>query len=199
MNCIAVYGVKGSFSEAAALFFARGFADFRLAYFTEFYQIADAFGRGDIDYAVIPTENSTVGAVAGAKEFIAGLGFGAKTGHGDAGNKGGAGIVADFWQPIIHALMGKHGAKIDNIREVTSHEQALNQCRETLKKINPDLKLTPFDDTAAAAEFVATGARADIAAIAHERCAEIYGLCVLKTAINDNPNNRTHFVAIKRG
>jgi len=178
---IGCYGTCGSYTEAAIQKWFGDF-DFSVAYFTTFTEIADAFRSGTITHAVVPVKNSTVGAVVGAEEFL-------RTGKYE--------IKAEFWMPIVHSLLCKPNVKPHEIREVISHEQALGQCKNTVQKFLPGVKVTPFDDTARAAEYLARSKRRDICAIAHERCAKIFGLEILKCGAQDRADNKTKFLVLQ--
>ena len=75
-----------------------------------------------------------------------------------------------------------------------SHTQALGQCRGTLRKLG--LKPVPEADTAGSARMVAESDDATIAAIASRLAAEIYGLKILKSDIEDEAHNTTRFVIL---
>jgi len=185
---VACYGLRGSYTEMATKHYFK--SNCEIVYMTTFGEIKNALTSGAVEMAVIPIENSTVGAVAGADEIAKDTQFTQ---------------IADFWLPIIHALMAKHGVKLNGIREILSHPQALSQCSKTIESMaqlglfqvqNP--QITPFRDTAGSAEFISTAVRHDIASIAPAPCAQLYGLDILRTALNDNPHNKTHFVVMKK-
>jgi chorismate mutase/prephenate dehydratase len=111
-------------------------------------------------------------------------------------------IVRSIRLKIDHHLVAPKGVKLEDIREVVSHEQALAQCDKYLvglsKKLGADINQTQFNNTAAAAEMVANSGRKDIAAICSRRCVEQYNLAYLEENIQDNPNNFTRFICISK-
>jgi prephenate dehydratase len=105
-------------------------------------------------------------------------------------------IVGETYQRIIHCLLANPGACLDQISRVYSHPQALEQCESFL--ITLGAEPVPTRDTAGAARFVREGGHLEEGAIAHEACAKIYGLDLLKKSIETNANNATRFVIISR-
>lgn len=105
-------------------------------------------------------------------------------------------ILATYTHRVNHALCVAPGKTIKSIKKVISHPQALGQCSKFLHEHK--LQQERFDDTAAAAQHVAENPDAGYAAICSERAAEIYGLKVLKKAVQDDPQNRTRFLLVKK-
>ena len=105
-------------------------------------------------------------------------------------------IVGETYQRIIHCLLANPGACLDQIRRVYSHPQALEQCEIFLTTLGAEP--IPTRDTAGAARFVREGGHLEEAAIAHEACAQIYGLDLLKKSIETNAKNATRFIIISR-
>lgn len=98
--------------------------------------------------------------------------------------------------PIRHYLLGVPGAELSDIKEVYSHPQALDQCREFLEPYR--FSQVPYLNTALAAEFVAKSGDVTKAAIASAETAELYGLSVLKKNINTSKENTTRFIVVSR-
>ena len=86
---------------------------------------------------------------------------------------------------------------MSDIKEVVSHEQALNQRSDFLATLK-GVKVTKIDNTALAAKYVSESGRDDIAAISSKDCADIYNLAVLSYNIQNNDNNYTRFICISR-
>lgn len=98
---------------------------------------------------------------------------------------------------INHNLLVKKGVKFEEIKEIISHEQALQQCSDFLKDL-PNVKVTIFGNTATAAKYVAESDRKDIAAISSIDCASIYNLDVVKEDVQNHENNYTKFICISK-
>ncbi|MDR0855339.1 MAG: prephenate dehydratase, partial [Christensenellaceae bacterium] len=138
--------------------------------------------KGLCTYGVLPLENSTAGSVNAVYDLMKKYNFR---------------IVKSLRLPVKHCLLVNKGAKLSDIKEITSHEQALSQCAEYLKKFK-DCKITPDENTAVAAQRLVLSGRTDLAVIASEKSGEIYGLSALESGINDNPGNYTRFILIAK-
>ncbi|MCL1843410.1 MAG: chorismate mutase [Defluviitaleaceae bacterium] len=187
---VACQGVEGSFAELAA---GRLFPQPAIQYMKTYDSVFSAIENGFCDYGVLPLENSTAGSVNKVYRAMQNHNFR---------------IVRSARLKIDHNLVVPKGVKLEDIREVVSHEQALAQCDENLKKLNEainkksvekvELHQTQYNNTAAAAEMVASGKRRDIAAICSRRCIEQYNLDCLHKDFQDNPNNFTRFICISK-
>ena len=91
--------------------------------------------------------------------------------------------------------MGIKGSKLDDIKEVYSHPQGLEQSMEFLKGYK-QWKLLPYKSTSKSAELVKNKKDKTLAAIASDKAADIYGLEILRKNVNSNANNTTRFVVI---
>lgn len=171
-------GVKGSFSEEALLeYFGENVDSHNVA---EFEDVFKALRNNEIDYGILPIENSSTGGIIEVYDLLRKYGFF---------------IVGERTIKVTHNLLGVKGAKIEDIKEVYSHSQALQQSSEFLKYY-PEWKCIPYRNTAASAEFVKNENRKEKAAIASTKAGEIYGLDVIKHDINYNKNNYTRFIVI---
>jgi prephenate dehydratase len=130
-------------------------------------------------YAMIPIENSVAGRVADIHHLLP-----------DAGLF----IVGEHFLRVRHQLMALPGATLETIKSVLSHTQALGQCRNTLRRLG--LKPVPEADTAGSARIVSQQKELSLAAIASSLAAEIYGLKILKSDIEDEAHNTTRFVIL---
>ena len=173
---VAFQGAPGAFSHEACV--ALRPWDEAVAFET-FAETLDALRTGDCDTALIPIENSTIGAVEPAATLVRESGFP---------------VLADVWRPIRHALMAVPGARLSDIKSVESHPIALDQCRDTLAGLGVEI-VTAFD-TAGAARDVAEAGDATRAALAPMAAAEVYGLSILRNDLQDSPDNRTRFVLL---
>jgi chorismate mutase/prephenate dehydratase len=95
-------------------------------------------------------------------------------------------------------LLAKEGAKLGDIKEIFTQEQAVSQCAAYLKSLGKDIKITPLANTALAAKMVAESERNDIAAIASYACSTIYNLNCLARSVQDHANNYTRFICISK-
>ena len=97
---------------------------------------------------------------------------------------------------ISHNLLARPGVHLKDIREVVSHNQALSQCAGYLERLG--VATTVCENTARAAELVASSSRTDIAALSSLACANVYGLSALARGVQDSDANYTRFVVIAR-
>lgn len=140
--------------------------------------IFDAVGRGDVDFGVVPVENSTEGVIAiTLDQFI----------------ESEVQICAETFVPIQHNLLSR-ATDIADVRQVYSMFQATGQCREWIRKHLGGVPLIDVTTTARGAELASR--EPDTAAIANLTAAEEYGLNVLAENIEDNPRNYTRFWVI---
>jgi prephenate dehydratase len=106
----------------------------------------------------------------------------------------GLSIIGEYFLTIRHCLLG-HG-RVDEVREVMSHPQALGQCRKWLR--DRSIRPVAYADTAAAAAYIADQPQPGMAAIAPELAASLYGLDVLARQISDEAHNITRFVVLAK-
>jgi len=147
------------------------------------HEVFDRVGRGTVDGAVIPIENSLAGSVAEHFDLLLG-----REVH----------IAREFRLRIVHNLIALPSTKLRDVRRVFSHPVALDQCRDLFAK-NPRLEPVPFYDTAGSVKHVVTEGLRDAAGIASRRAAEVYAGKILKAGIEDDKKNFTRFFQIKRG
>jgi chorismate mutase/prephenate dehydratase len=177
---VACQGVEGAYSEEAATkLFPRG----NLMFFKTFEAVFDAVENGFCRYGVVPIENSSNGPVKATYELL---------------HKKNVKIVKSDRLFIRHELLALPGTRLEDIKEIRSHEQALGQCSEFLKKIGSKAVVKPFPNTAMAAKSVADGKDSTVAAIAsHSGCA-LYGLECIAEDIQNSDNNYTRFICISK-
>jgi len=177
---VACQGVEGAYSQIAC---ERLFKRPSIMYFKSFDGVFSAIESGFCRYGVIPVENSTAGSVDRVYDLM--------TKHKFC-------IVKSVRLKVDHNLMAKHGTKLENVKEIFSHEQAIHQCAEFLAKLGKDVKVTACENTAAAAKAVAESERDDVAALCSRSCAELYSLRCLASNVQDRENNYTRFLCISR-
>ncbi|RYG60573.1 MAG: prephenate dehydratase [Alphaproteobacteria bacterium] len=143
---------------------------------------ADAIAKvesGEVDGAVLPVENSTMGRISDIHALLPQTPLQ---------------IVGEFYLPINHCLIGLKSAEISDIKLVISQSPAIQQCLKTLKTMG--LAHENYIDTAGSAKLVAEKADPSLAALASSLAAEEYGLKVLKSPMNDLVNNTTRFLIL---
>ena len=171
-------GVPGAYAHSAA---KRLYPEAECVGYSGFEAAYRAVESGEADCAVLPLENSYAGEVGSVMDLLF---------NGSLYING----VMDL--PVRHALLGCPGAEMDGIRKVYSHPQALGQCAEYIRRHG--WKTAECDNTALAAKRVLEDGDPGIAAIASEETAELYGLKLLESGINDTANNTTRFAALSR-
>jgi len=176
---VACQGVEGAYSQIAC---EKIFKSPFIMYFKNFDGVFQAIDQGLCQYGILPIENSTAGSVKKVYDLMIHHNFS---------------IVRTFRMKVDHNLIANRGAKIAEIKEIYSHEQAINQCSEYLKNLS-GVKIIPVENTAVAAEMVAKSGRLDVAAISSHVCEELYGLKSLADSIQDKGNNRTRFICISK-
>ena len=175
---VACQGVEGAYSQIAA---ERLFRSPNIMFFNDWEKVFSAIEAGMCRYGVIPIENSTAGSVKKVYDLMISRNFK---------------IVRTVRIKIDHSLLANKGAKLSEIKEIFSHEQAISQCSAFLSSLGPDVKITRVENTAKAAQMVAESGRTDVASISSRSCAIQYGLETLASAIQDNGNNHTRFICI---
>lgn len=183
---IGIMGAKGSFSEQAGEVYLRqeNLTDGELLPLISAEAVLNALEDGSIDKGIFPIENSNGGIVIEAVHAMAKHRFT---------------IERMFDHDVHHMLLVKPGVTAAHIKTITSHDQALKQCRMYLKRAWPKIEIEEFKDTAAAAKALHDGELADTTAvIAPRRCADLYGLEILEESIQDLKFNFTTFVVATR-
>ena len=176
---VACQGVEGAYSQQAC---DKLFSLPNIMYFKRFEGVFQAIDSGLCEYGVLPLENSSYGSVTEVHDLMRKYRFS---------------IVRSVRLKIDHRLLAKPGVKLEEIREVVSHEQAIGQCSEFLKTLK-GVKVTVCENTAMAAQMVSQSDRKDIAAISAPVCAALYGLSILKTDISNSDSNFTRFICISK-
>jgi len=176
---IACQGVEGANSQVACdRLFPRG----NIVYFKSFAGVVSAVESGLCKFGVLPIENSSNGSVRKVYELL-------------QDHK--LSIVRSTRLCIRHELLALPGAKLEDITEIYSHEQAIGQCSKYLNSLN-GVRVIPSDNTAIAAKMVAESGNPHAAAISSHPCAELYGLKCINDHIQDSENNYTRFICISK-
>ena len=175
-------GPVGTFTHEAL----RTQADLVAGTIVEYPTIGDALGAvtaGEVDLAVVPLENAIEGTVSAT---VDGLIF-----------ENSLLIEREIVLPIQLHLMTSPGVALGDVTDVWSYSHALAQCRTFLQQSLPGVPTKISASTADAARIVAeTGG--SLAAVAPAIAAEIYGLEIVATDIEDHEGNATRFVVVGR-
>ena len=176
---VACQGVEGAYSQYAC---EKLFETPNIMYMNTFEGVFNAIDKGLCKYGILPIENSTAGSVNAIYDLMM---------------KYDAHIVRSVRVKVDHNLLVKKGTKLKDIKEIVSHEQAINQCSEYIKSLG-DVKVTVFENTAMAAKYVAESDRKDIAALSSRACASLYNLECIAHSVQDKGNNFTRFICISK-
>ena len=176
---VACQGVEGAYSQIAC---EKLFNTPNIMYFNNFEGVFSAIENGMCEYGVLPIENSTAGSVNRIYDLMV---------------QHNCYVVRSARQKIDHSLLAKKGTKLSDIKEIFSHEQAINQCPGFLKTL-PKVKVTVVENTAIAAKMVSESDRTDVAALSSRSCASLYGLDCLAASVQDKGNNYTRFICISK-
>lgn len=182
---IGVSGDRGSFSEMAALAYAKKHRmKAIISYLINMERVLRALEKGEIDLGIFPVVNSKGGLVQAAFEAMGRHLFN---------------LADEVWLDVRQNLLVKKGVKKSEIKIITSHPQVISQCERYLLKEFPKVKLVDYEDTAKAARDLSKGKLSrKTAVIASALCAKIYGLKVLQPNIQDNHPNLTTFIVVKK-
>lgn len=176
---VACQGVEGAYSQIAC---EKLFNTPNIMYFHNFEGVFSAIENGMCEYGILPIENSTAGSVNRIYDLMA---------------KHNCYVVRSVRLKVDHNLLAKPATRLEDIREIFSHEQAVNQCADFLKTM-PNAKVTVMENTALAAKTVAESERTDVAALSSHSCASLYGLNCLASSVQDKGNNYTRFICISK-
>ncbi|QDC44231.1 prephenate dehydratase [Methylophilus medardicus] len=178
---IAFLGPLGTYSEEAAL---KQFGEGRQAVvcgsIDEVFRTVEA---GQADYAVVPVENSTEGAVGITLDLLLSSPLQ---------------VIGEVTLPVHHCLLSAQ-QDIRQISHVFSHAQSLSQCHEWLNKHLPTAEREAVTSNARAAQMIhelVASQGTFAAAIASKRAAELFDLHVLAENIEDDPKNTTRFLVL---
>ena len=176
---IAIQGEMGSFSHEAARRMAPGSTIVPCARSAEVF---DRVGRGSVDAAVIPIENSLAGSV---------------TEHFDLLLARKVFIEREFRLRIVHNLIALPSVRREDLRRVYSHPVALERCRDFFRR-NRKVEPVPFYDTAGSVKHVVENRLRDAAGIAGRQAAKAYRGRSLAAGIEDDKRSFTRFFLIRR-
>jgi prephenate dehydratase len=177
---IAHLGPVGTNAETAALIYLKWLSqetnsECTLCPYSTISQALEASAIGQVDYAVVPVENSIEGSVTVTLDTLWRLDR--------------LRIQHALVLPISHALLS-NAQSFHEIQKVYSHPQALAQCQSWLAEFIPSAELIPANSTTEALQYLEDRS---IGVISAPRAAQLYNLPMLAHPINDYPDNYTRF------
>jgi prephenate dehydratase len=175
---IAYQGVQGAYSEQAC---KNACGDYETIACDTFHEAMWLVEQGNADLAMIPLENSTAGRVEEIYRLIPKMAL-----H----------VIGEHFEPVVHCLLALAEVKLEDLKYVASHPQALAQCHHNILSLG--LKAEAKLDTAGAAKELAGSKDIQRAAIASKLAADIYGLQVLREHFEDKSGNTTRFFILSK-
>jgi chorismate mutase / prephenate dehydratase len=175
---IGYQGMPGAYSEIAAIQFF-GDETQKIAYNNFRDMISDAHD-GKIDYAMLPIENSTTGAITRALDLVKDYEVY---------------MVGETFVKVNHCLIVFEETEFHDLKTIYSHPEALKQCDDFFDQ-HPNINKVAYLDTAKSVEYILQLGDKSAGALASIRAAEIYGMKILMEDMQDNQNNITRFGVI---
>nr|WP_290666080.1 prephenate dehydratase [Ardenticatena sp.] len=180
---VAFQGERGAYSEGASMqYFGQQEKTVEPVPCSSFEAAFEALEQGRVDRAVLPIENSLAGSIHRNYDLL--------LRHINVH------IVGEINYRVRHNLLALPGVRMEDVRRVLSHPQALAQCEGFLTRMHFAREATY--DTAGSAKRLREENLRDAAAIASMRAAEVYDLVVLASNIEDDPENYTRFLVLAR-
>lgn len=177
---VAYQGERGAYSEdAVAALFGDAVEPLPCLEFRDAFEAVDT---GQATHAVVPVENSIEGTVAQVNDLLL---------------EHDLTVAGEVIMVVDHCLIANPKAKLEHIKVVYSHPQALGQCRRFLSR-HPVWKQVPAYDTAGSVKMIRERGRKDEAAIASRRSARIYGMKVLAEGVQTDHENYTRFFVVEK-
>ena len=178
-NKVAFQGERGAFSEIAAIkFFGSSIEPVLCKTFEEIFK---KISCKEADYGLLPIENSQTGGINEAHDLLLQQELFA---------------VGEVKLKVEHCLITKDEINFKLIKKVYSHPQALAQCEGFLSKNLPHCQIIPVYDTAGSVKMISNLKKNNVAAIASNWAAELYGLKIMRKGIQDNKHNYTRFLVL---
>lgn len=176
---IAFQGEPGAYSEAAALQFAP---DAEVLPRASFDEVFAAVSSGAATHGILPMENSIGGSIHRNYDLLL---------------EHELPIVGEIELRVDHCLLALPGTRLEDVRVVYSHPQALAQCEDALSALS-GVEVVAVYDTAGAAKQVRESGRRDVAAVASRRAADVFELAVVRESLQDFSDNITRFFVVAR-
>ena len=176
---VAFQGETGAYSEEAAFqFFSPSIQGKPCESVDDVFKAVE---KGEAQFGIIPIENSLEGSISRSYDLLL-----------DSKLR----VCGETELRVVHCLIAGPEKRLDLIKRVYSHPQALGQCQAFLRHLN--CELVPTYDTAGSVKMIKEKGISDGAAIASARAAEIYGMQIIASEIEDNPNNFTRFFILAK-
>lgn len=176
---VACAGCEGSYAHLAS---ERLFDLPEIMYMNGFEGVFKSVSSGLCEYGVLPIENSLAGSVNAIYDLL---------------SEYNVSIVRSVRLKVDHALLAVPGAKLEDIREIYSHQQAISQCSEFLSTLK-NVRVIAVENTAEAARMVAQQGDRTKASLSSRLCAELYQMQVMKATVQNRDNNYTRFICIAK-
>lgn len=176
---IAFQGESGAYSEAAALRFNAAAEVFPYSTFEEVFSAVEGSKTG---YGILPIENSIGGSIHRNYDLLV---------------QHELPIVGEVMLKVTHQLLAVPGTRLEDVKRIYSHPQALAQCERFLHGLT-GVEIVATYDTAGSAKMIRDQNARDAAAIASARAGEVFDLSVLASGIQDYDENITRFLIISR-
>lgn len=176
---VAVQGIEGAYGHAAC---KKLFDNGSISFFASFKEVFEAVESGDVDYGVLPVENSTAGEVTANMELL---------------ERHSVYICRTVFVECAHVLAAKKGVREEDVKILFGHEQAIRQCTSYIEG-RGDLTVIPYHNNAAAAKMVSENESGELGCICSAECAEMHGLEIVRDSIASDPDNRTRFICISK-
>lgn len=178
MTTYGYLGPPGTFTEMAVLQYCR--QNDEMIPFATIREVVQKIKSGDIDRGIIPLENSLEGSVNLSMDLLF--------------KESALNIIGEIIIPIEHFLLAPAGTKLEDIKEIYSHPQAIAQSGDFIYRYLPEVKINYTESTAGAAEVV--GGTENKAMIGSKRITQLYDLNVLAKNIEGDLDNYTRFIVI---
>lgn len=175
---VAFQGEAGAFSESAV---EQIFPDAEPVGVERIREVFSVVESGQASFGVVPLQNSHAGSIDESYEaFLA----------------SNLSLLAEKAIAVSHCLMGLNGVVVTELRQVMSHPQALEQCREFLVRLG--VQPVPVYDTAGAALKLSQSKDREVAVLASQKAARLYGLSIIEADVQDSSENSTRFGVVGR-
>lgn len=177
MKRVAFQGEHGAYSESASISFFN--EKIETVPCSTFADVLDSTANDKTEFSVLPVENSLEGSVGESNDLLFSTTLNA---------------IGEIYHKIEHCLISF--GKLEEIKTVYSHPQALGQCRKFIQSNN--MKTVPTYDTAGSVEIIKKMNQSDVACIASKNASEMYNVPVIKEEIADNSSNYTRFLVLSK-